>query len=67
MEKEIEKYYQNEAKRIVDNLFDADVFNPKLTRDDMQKLEDLIAYYFQSFAHSVKKGIEFSNTIKKIK
>lgn len=67
MKQEIDKYYQNEAKRIVDNLFDAKVFNPSLTRDDMQNLEDLIAFYFQTFADSVRKTIEFTNSIEELK
>ena len=46
----IESYYQNEAKRLVDMLFDTKVFNEKTTRDSMQALEDVIAFYLQSYS-----------------
>lgn len=51
----IESYYQNEAKRLVDMLFDTKVFNEKTTRDSMQALEDLIAFYLQSYSKTANK------------
>lgn len=59
MEKEIEPYYQTEAKRFTDSMFDARVFSQKMTRDDMQAYEDLLAYYMQSHAYSAQKIADF--------
>lgn len=67
MNKEIEPYYQQEAKRIIDAMFDSKVFNDSMTRDDMQGFEDLIAYYFQSHVDSARKGIEFAHRVKHLK
>lgn len=64
--KEIEPYYQNQAKQIIDSMFDCNVFSEKLTRDDIQGFEDLIAFYFQSHAKTSQKMAEFSNRIKNI-
>lgn len=60
MEKEIEPYYRAEAKRFTDSMFDAKVFSEKLTRDDIQGYEDLLAYYMQSHAYSAQKIADFS-------
>jgi hypothetical protein len=64
MEKEIEPYYQTQAKQIIDSMFDCKVFNEKMTRNDMQGYEDLIAFYFQSHAYTARKCAEFSNSLK---
>lgn len=66
-EKPIEPYYQKEAKRIIDTMFQAKVFSEKMTRDDMQGFEDLLAYYFQSFSDSTRRGVEFLNKVKHLK
>jgi hypothetical protein len=63
----IEPYYQTQAKDIIDSMFNNKVFNSKMTRDDMQGFEDLIAFYFQSHANTVRKCAEFSNSIKHLK
>ncbi len=60
----IEKYYQIQAKQIIDSMFDCKVFSEKLTRDDIQGFEDLMAFYFQSHARTATKCAEFSNTLK---
>ena len=67
MKEEIEPYYQKEAKMIIDSMFDCKVFNPKITRDDMQKHEDFIAYLFQSHAKSVQKSTELVINMKHLK
>lgn len=61
---EIEPYYQTQAKQIIDSMFDCKVFSDKLTRDDIQGFEDLIAFYFQSHARTASKCAEFSWNIK---
>ena len=62
--KNIDPYYQVEAKRIIDSMFDAKVFSEKMTRDDMQGFEDLIAFYFESHAKTTKKSLEFILSVK---
>ena len=62
--KNIDPYYQIEAKRIIDTMFDTKVFNEKMTRNDMQGFEDLIAFYFHSHAKTVKKCLEFTLSVK---
>jgi len=61
---EIEPYYQTQAKQIIDAMFDTKVFNSKMTRDDMQGFENLLAYYFQSHADTAKKCAEFTLKVK---
>lgn len=58
-ETKIEGYYQNEAKRLVDTLFDGGFFKERITRDDMKGVEDLIAYILQSNAQSARKTADF--------
>lgn len=66
MTKELkDKYYQGEAKRIVDMMFDNNLFNKELSRDDMQSVEDLIAYYFDSSAYTARKAAEIMIRVKK--
>lgn len=64
MEKEIDQCYKNDAKRIVDTLFESGVFHEKITRDDMNAFENLIAFYLDSNAKSVKRDLEFIETVK---
>ena len=57
-EKDIEPYYQNRAKEVVDMLFDGKLFKDKITRDNLNAIENLIAYLFQSDAKSAQKCAE---------
>lgn len=43
----IEPYYQKRAESIVDMLFDSKMFDDRLTRKDLQAIEDFIASEFQ--------------------
>lgn len=61
---EIEPYYQLQAKQIIDSMYDSKVFNEKMTRDNMQGFEDLIAFYFQSFSKTQYKMAEFSKSFR---
>lgn len=61
----IEEYYQSEAKRVVNLMFDSKIFREDFTRDNMQSIEDLIAYYFQSIARSTRKSTEILLSLKK--
>lgn len=65
--KEIEPYYQVQAKQIIDSMFDCKVFNEKITRSDMQGFEDLIAFYFQSHAKTARKCADFTKSLNHLK
>jgi hypothetical protein len=64
MEKEIEKYNQNQAKQFIDSMYDAKVFHDKLTRDDFNGFEDLLAYMLQCQADTARKMAEFHEKYK---
>lgn len=55
----IEPYYQKRAESIVDMLFDSKLFNERLTRKDLQAIEDFIASEFQA-------GVDGAIKIKEI-
>lgn len=55
----IEKYHQVRAKHLIDTLFDKGLFAEGVSRDDMQSVENLIAFEYQSNADSAKKIAEF--------
>ncbi len=54
-EKKTEEYYQIRAKEVVDVLFDKKFFREDVNRDDMQAVEDFVAYNFQSHAELAVK------------
>jgi hypothetical protein len=58
-DKKIEAYYQIRAKEIIDSMFDCKIFNEKMSRDDMNGFEDLMAFHFQCFAESNRKMADF--------
>lgn len=58
-------FYQGEAKQLVDMMFDNSVFNPKMSRDDLQGVENLFAYYLDSNAKTARKVAETMLKIKK--
>ena len=45
---EVEPYYQRQAKDFVDMMFDNKLLNPDFSRDDMDRVEDYVAYLLQS-------------------
>lgn len=59
MKEEIEKYHQNEAKQIIDSMFECGIFAAKITRDYMQAYENLLAYMLQSNAESAQRLADF--------
>ncbi len=63
-DKKIEIYHQNKAKEIVDGLFEAKIFRGDITRDQIQAIEDLIAYYFQSDSEATAKFVAWSTKFK---
>ena len=62
----IEKYYQEQAKRLVDMLFNKGIFADGVSRDAMQSVEDLIAFEYQSSINSYERGQEFLKKMKKL-
>lgn len=62
---QIEKYYQVRAKYLVDMLFDKGLFADGVSRDNMQAVEDLIAFEYQSSATSAKRCAEFMSKLNK--
>jgi hypothetical protein len=44
-EKKVEKYYLNEANRMVDLLFNGKLFREDITRKDMDTLADVLGTY----------------------
>jgi len=65
MSEKIGLYYQRQGKDIVDMLFDGKLFHQALTRNDLQVIEDYIAYVFQMNARSAERGAQFLLSIKK--
>lgn len=59
-----DQLFKNDAKSIVDTLFDTKVFADKVTRDNMQELEALIEYMMQSRYNSRIKAMEIMDRIK---
>lgn len=67
MKLEISEKNQADAKEIVDFIFNHGLFNEKVTRDDMNCVEDSIAFHFQSNIDSYIMGQEFLEKIDKEK
>lgn len=61
---EVERYYQKRAASIVDMLFEGGMFLDKLTRPDLQAIEDYLAFEFQS---GIESGIRIKELMKKHK
>lgn len=66
-EKEIEPHYQERAKDLVDTMFDANLFNKRLSRDGLQVIEDAIAYEYQCMKDATKRNLEFIESMKEYK
>lgn len=61
----IQKHHKERAKHLVDLLFNKGLFAEDVSRDDMQAVEDLIAFEYQSNETSVKRCLDFLQKIKK--
>lgn len=55
----VDPHHQNQAKMIVDVLFDSRTFNDDLSRDDLKNVEDLMAMYLDSNAESAYQIAKF--------
>jgi hypothetical protein len=63
-EKKIEPFYQARAKDFVDVLFDKGYFREDVSRDGMNDVEDLLAYFVQSYCESAVKCVLLTKKIK---
>jgi hypothetical protein len=61
MDKEI---FKRDAKTIVDLSFNNKLFKDEVTRDDMDKFEDLLSYLLQSKYESYKRAEELLKKLK---
>lgn len=61
------KVFQQDAKSIVDCAFDKKLFHDDVTRDHMNKFEDLIAYLLQSKYDGYVRCNELIESLKGIK
>jgi len=55
MDEKIDGYYQMRAKEIVDMLFDKGYFREDVSRDDMNDVENFLAWSFQMQCEFAKK------------
>lgn len=60
-----EKYFKQDAKQIVDTLFDNKLFIDSLTRDDLNSIEDYLQYAMESRFNSHVKSKELSIKISR--
>lgn len=56
--------FKNDAKMIVDSLFDQRFFNDTMTRDRMDKIEDVIGDLMRIRYESYVRAREFSEKMK---
>lgn len=59
------EYFKNDAKQIIDLLFDNKIFIPTLTRDELNLTEEFIAYSMQSKFDCHLKAEKLFSKIKK--
>ena len=62
-----ENYFKNDAKAIVDMLFENKLFTQSLKRDDLMAIENFIASEMQSKFESITKMQKLIETINPIK
>jgi ATP-dependent Clp protease adapter protein ClpS len=65
MKKDIEPYYQKQAKDFVDMLNDNKIVNPDLSRNDLRTVEDYVAYLLQSQANMASKTAVMLERLKR--
>jgi len=59
-----QKQFKQDAKSIVDMLFDAKLFKDILTRDDFNGVEDFIAYLMESNFNSYQRITKLMEKVK---
>lgn len=55
--------FKQDAKQIVDSLFDAKVFQEKITRDDMNSIEGLICYLMKTRVENYQRAQKLFESI----
>lgn len=60
-----EPYYQRQAKDFIDMIFDNKLFNPNLSRTDIQEVENYVGYLLESAAKTSAKVAVMLEKIKK--
>lgn len=61
------QYFKNDAKQLVDMLFDNKLFIPTLTRDELNGVEEFLQYTMQSKFESHIRAKELFDKIEKSK
>lgn len=59
-----EQYFKNDAKQMVDMLFDNKLFIDAMTRDNLNEVEELVGYLMQSRFDSYLKAEKLFSKIK---
>ena len=62
-----EQYFKNDAKQIIDTLFDGKLFIDTLTRDDLNSLEDWVCFAMNSKFNSIQRAKDLFEKIKSTK
>ena len=62
-----ETRFKNEAKMIVDSMFESGTFHEKITRDDMNEVENFISFSMTSRYNSEMKAKALLDKIEKSK
>ena len=65
-ERKVEPYYQTQGKFLVDALFDKGLLSESLSRDGMDRIEDLVAVMFQQHADAAARLAGFTKKYKDI-
>lgn len=65
-DEKIEQFYQIRAKEIIDLLFDKNYFREDVSRDDMQGIEDFLAWSFKTQCESAVKCAELSKRAREL-
>ena len=61
---EIEPYYRRQGKQLVDCLFDKGILSESLSRDGMDAIEELLAYYLQSASETAARTATLTKKYK---
>ena len=61
-----ENIFKNDSKQIVDLFFNEKLFQPSVTRDDMNSVEELIAFLLQSRFEGYKRCEKLMEKIDKL-
>ena len=59
-----DKIFKQDAKQIVDMVFDAKLFKDELTRDNLNSIEDIIQFMLQSRFDSYQKLDKLTKSIE---